>query len=160
MNVIEYNKPFEFMYKGLKMQAQIQTVDVEQSCDEPMRLNLGCITLHIDNKNQNTYNKGKGETMLCESDLDWVTYGPSGDKFTYTEYKTFNNKEDGMSIAKKYVNKNRDKKLQKAIDNGLIKENGVLTLEGINLLSQILFEDEEIKKKFLDAVEDLTESEE
>ena len=162
MSVIEYDKPFEFMWGGLKMQARVQAVEVQQSFfDEPSRLNLECvITPHIDNSKQNTYNKSEGETMYCGSNIDWVTYRPNEDKGVYTEYKTFNDKEDDMSIAKKYANKNRDKKLQKAIDNGLIREDGVLTSEGISLLSQILFEYTETKKKFLDAVEELTESEE
>lgn len=159
MNVIEYSKPFEFMWKGLKMQAHIQSVEVEQSFDEPSRLNLECVVVpYIDNKNQNTYNKGKGETMFCGSGLDGVIYTP--DKYTWTEYKTFNNEEDNMSIAKKYANKNRDKKLQKAIEKGLIGEDGVLTCEGKALLLQILLDDKEIKNKFFDAVEELSEDEE
>lgn len=101
--------------------------------------------------------------MYSDGELNCITtdkYTSGLCSTTCVEYTTFNNKEDDMSITKKYANRNRDKKLQKAIDSGLIKEDGVLTSEGINLLSQILFEDEEIKKKFLDAVEEFTEDDE
>lgn len=67
----------------------------------------------------------------------------------------FDTKEDKMSYAKKYATKSRDKKEQLAIDAGLLREDGTLTSEGLELLAQILLDSH--REKFYKAVEELSE---
>lgn len=61
------------------------------------------------------------------------------------------------NLVKKYINKNRNGDEQRAIDEGLLEENGVLTQAGKDLLLQILFEKN--KAEFLKETKELTEKE-
>lgn len=88
-------------------------------------------------------------------------------KIAYEPYQLTGNikgifleKENQMSLAKKYVNKNRNKLERRAIEEGLIREDGTLTGEGKDLLLQILLDDKEIKDKFFQAINELTKDKE
>ena len=73
-----------------------------------------------------------------------------------TTYKFIHDEGEKMSnLAKKYVNKNRDADEQRAIDEGLLGEDGLLTEAGKNLLFQILFAKH--KTEFLKEVKELSE---
>lgn len=67
-------------------------------------------------------------------------------------YTTFNSDE---VAAEDLVKQNYSKQEKIALENGLIRQNKLLTEKGRNLLLQILFEDKEINKKFYDTVENL-----
>ena len=150
-------EPFEFYWEGCLMQAKIDKVEMEQSFDEPTRLRLGCVVEPLDNEETTHYNKNKGVTMNC-----WDTFPTSitfskPDIYRSEWVTTLNNKEDDMSLTKKYANRKRDKKEQLAIDNRLLNEDGTLTYEGKDLLLQMLLEKH--REEFLQTVEELSSKE-
>ena len=160
MNEIDATKPFTVQWQGMKMTAYIEEVEATQCFGEPPRIKLTCI---LDNHLTEIYNQNnrKEEYMDFGNTVMLKTLHESWSNPVVYKYETkFFDEEENMSLVKKYVNKSRDKKEQKAIEKGLIGEDGVLTCEGKALLLQILLDDKEIRNKFFNAVEELSEDEE
>lgn len=94
---------------------------------------------------------------------EWVNYPYWGEHYPRQQIYTYSffteEKEKKMSLIKKYLNQKKNDNDRKAIDLGVIGEDGILTPEGKDLLLMILLEDKDIRAKFDDAVAKLSENE-
>lgn len=88
----------------------------------------------------------------------WGEHYPSQQVYTYKFVEE--EKEKTMSLTKKYLNQKKNDNDKKAIELGVMNEDGTLTSEGKELLLAILLEDKDIRAKFDKVVESLLEEEE
>ena len=97
--------------------------------------------------------------------INWEKYNYN--EYTYPEktnttyaYKFLHEpEEEKMTLTKQYLHQKKNSNDRKAIELGVMDDDGILTSSGKELLLTILLEDKEIRSKFDKVVESLLEEE-
>ena len=127
-----------FTIEGVTFKIEPTEFEVETSFGEPQRVKLEGITKTLDSRELEVYNRYKKymeEIMFTNNGI-----------ITGISYE----KKD--SYAKKYEMLGKGDEELDAIKKGLLNEDGTLTQEGKDLLLQVLLNDDDIRKRFFEAI--------
>lgn len=137
---------FIFDYQGMTMKVEPTEIGFNLQMNEPTQISLEGVLRPIDKEELNNYNQYKEiQKMYDFPEISLKSYEIDSN---FLKFDNLNEKENKMSLAKKYIFNKKDESDKQAIKQGALDEDGTLTEQGKDLLLNLLLQDKDIRTKF------------